>query len=261
MAITHFRSYWIEDVELLGEGGFGDVILVNVHNCPITGSDNNRVISVYAKKILNPKNNEETNQIRRFSREVLCQSKFDHPNIVRVVMHNLDNENPWFLMELAEISLLDELDTGVLSDDDKISVLKMLLNAVDYIHCFKEKDGFTGYVHRDIKPANILKFKGGIYKLSDFGLVRAQDPSAASRLTTINKIFVSGKYTAPEIKEAGQYSAQSDIYAIGQVIYDLQLGDKFDQIADKCTQQRPAKRYASVKDMIIEVQNILGETR
>ncbi|MCT8572374.1 serine/threonine protein kinase [Glaesserella parasuis] len=259
MAIIPFRSYWIEDIKLLGEGGFGDVQLVHVHNYPINKSNKNRITSIYAKKILNPKSTEETNQIKRFSREVLCQSKFNHPNIVRVVMHNLNNENPWFLMELAEISLADELSKGSLSNDEKISALKMLLSAVDYIHCFKDKNGITGYVHRDIKPANILKFKNGVYKLSDFGLIRTQDPSATSKLTTINKIFVSGKYTAPEIQEAGQYSVQSDIYAIGKVIYDLQLGDKFDQIADKCTQQRPNKRYVSVKEIILEVQNILEE--
>lgn len=259
MAIIPFRSYLIEDIKVLGEGGFGDVYLVSVYSNSANSSQENKTVSIYAKKILNPKNEEETNQIKRFSREVLCQSKFYHPNIVRVVMHNLNNENPWFLMELADNSLADELTEQTLSREEKTSALKMLLSAVDYIHCFKDKDGVTGYVHRDIKPANILKFSDGSYKLSDFGLIRTQDPTATSKLTTINKIFVSGKYTAPEIKQAGQYSVQSDIYAIGQIIYDLCLGDKFDQIADKCTQQRPAKRYTSVKEIMTEIQQILGE--
>lgn len=259
MSIIPFRSYWIEEIELLGVGGFGDVYLVHVHNCPVNQLSKNHTTSIYAKKILNPKNIEETNQIKRFSREVLCQSKFSHPNIVRVVMHNLNNENPWFLMELAETSLADELDAGGLSDGDKISALNMLLKAVDYIHCFEDNGKVIGYVHRDIKPGNILKFEDGVYKLADFGLVRTQDPNAETKLTTVGKIFGSGDYTAPEIKTAGQYSVQSDIYAIGKIIFDLQLGDKFDQIADKCTQQRPSQRYSSVKEIMIEVQRILGE--
>lgn len=259
MSIIPFRSYLIEDVELLGMGGFGDVYLAYVHNGHANQLGENHQISIYAKKILNPKNAEETNQIKRFSREVLCQSKFNHPNIVRVIMHNLNGSNPWFLMELAETSLECELSSGVLTDGEKISALNMLLSAVDYIHCFKDKNGVTGYVHRDIKPGNILKFKNGVYKLADFRLVRTQDPSAASKLTSIGGVFISGEYTAPEIKMAGQYSVQSDIYAIGKVIYDLQLGDKFDQIADKCTQYRPSNRYGSVKEIIAEVQNIMGE--
>lgn len=261
MAIIPFRSYYIEDIKLLGEGGFGDVYLVSVHNCLPGKWGKERVTTIYAKKVLNPKSEEETNQIKRFSREVLCQCNFSHPNIVKVVMHNLNNQNPWFLMELAETSLVDELSTGELSNEEKIAALKMLLSAVDYIHKFQDKNGNVGYIHRDIKPANILKFKNGVYKLSDFGLIRTQEPNAASKLTTINKIFVSGNYTAPEIKHSGKYSIQSDIYSIGQIIYDLQLGDKFDQIADKCTQQRPTKRYLSVQEIITEVQGILGVTQ
>lgn len=261
MAITPFRNYYIEDVRLLGEGGFGDVQLVYVHNCLPGQVNKKQVTTVYAKKILNPKNNEETNQIKRFSREVLCQSNFSHPNIVKVVMHNLNNKNPWFLMELAETSLADELSACILSDQEKIAALEMLLSAVNYIHNFKDKNGNVGYIHRDIKPANILKFKNGIYKLSDFGLIRRQEPNAVSKLTTINKIFVSGHYTAPEITHTGKYSIQSDIFSIGQIIYDLQLGDKFDQIADKCTQQRPSKRYSCVQEIITEVHDILGATQ
>lgn len=176
-------------------------------------------------------------------------------------MHNLKNQRPWFLMELAETSLADELSTGILFEQEKIAALKMLLSAVNYIHNFRDKNGNVGYIHRDIKPANILKFKNGIYKLSDFGLIRTQEPNAVSKLTTINKVFVSAHYTAPEITHTGEYSIQSDIFSIGQIIYDLQLGEKFDQMADKCTHQRPSKRYNCVQEIITEVQDILGETQ
>lgn len=234
-----FRSYWIEDIELLGEGGFGDVYRVHIHNCFPTHPNQNHVITTYAKKVLNPKDVPETNQARRFSREVLCQSKFSHPNIVQVVMHNLNNQNPWFIMELGETSLQDELAHNTLSDSEKIIALKMLLSAVEYIHNFRDKDGITGYVHRDIKPANILKFKNGVYKLSDFGLIRTQDPTATSKLTTIGSVFTSGRYTAPEVRYSGDYTIQSDIYSIGKVIQDLNLGENFDLIADKCCRDQP----------------------
>ncbi|HDR1026120.1 serine/threonine protein kinase [Pasteurella multocida] len=247
-----FRAYKIDEMELIGKGGFGEVYLVRVYGPKLNKDDAPK----YAIKILSYTGNDETNQMRRFAREVLCQSKFNHPNIVPVVLHSLQCDEPWFIMELAESSLEQDLKKGNLEYKEKLAALKMLLEAVRYIHNYKESGISQGYVHRDIKPGNILRFSDGTYKLSDFGLVRARDLSEATKLTSVNVVFVSGKYTAPEVREAGQYSAQSDIYSIGKVIMDLNLGEQFDLIADKCTMDKPSRRYASVEEIIKEIGEI-----
>ena len=163
-------NYLIEPLEVIGSGGFGLVEKIRLYN------SQRKICGLYARKILRP---DATNPelFTRFEREVRYQTECLHTNIVQIFICHLQNAQPWFVMELAETNLEEEIKSGTLTKAEKISIVKMVLNAVGWIHK-------KGYLHRDIKPLNVLKFKDGIYKLSDFGLAKNVSPDANTQLLT-----------------------------------------------------------------------------
>lgn len=127
----------------------------------------------------------------------------------------------------------------------------------------------TGIVHRDIKPHNILIDSSGKGRLADFGIVRAQsfepdilrahqiEPSIFSdSLTDTQMYYGTEGYVAPEIiKEAGGYSAESDVYAAGKMI-DVSLTGRSPR------ESSPISRHDKVritKSDYDSVSSIVGE--
>jgi hypothetical protein len=226
--------YIIESVECIGNGGFGLVEKVKVFNLSKTN------FTIYAKKtILSDASNED---ILRFKREVKHQAACSHDNIVPIILHDLKTQNPWFVMPLAENNLYKDIQENCLNDMQKIEIYTMIIDAIIYIH---NKD----LLHRDIKPQNILKY-GNLYKLADFGLVKSLHPSDDSvNLTMIGTVMGSEDYMAPEIRVGGDYSKQSDIYAMGILLRDLSLDERFGFIIDKATSYRKSSRYKSITEL------------
>jgi WD40 repeat protein/serine/threonine protein kinase len=73
-----------------------------------------------------------------------------------------------------------------------------------------------GILHRDIKPANLLLDTAGVLWVSDFGLVKTQDPA----LTETGDLVGTLRYMAPE-RFKGECDARADVYALGLTLYEL----------------------------------------
>src|SRR5439155_6480380 len=71
-----------------------------------------------------------------------------------------------------------------------------------------------GIIHRDIKPANLLLDTTGVLWVSDFGLVKTQDPA----LTDTGDLVGTLRYMAPE-RFRGECDALADVYALGLTLY------------------------------------------
>lgn len=249
-------NYWIEDISVLGSGTFGIVKKVVVHNKSKTKQ------TVYAKKEFKTDrlHDDEVEEFReRFKREVKYQANCKHSNIVPIVLYNLQADPPWFIMELAESNLQEILDKDdCVEGDRKLSTLEkreiflMILNSVKHIH-------ENNLLHRDIKPLNILKFSDGTYKLSDFGLVKNLDNNSQA-LTRLGQQLGTSRYMAPEA-ERGDYSQQSDIYALGIVLEDLSLDPECEHIVEKCTHRKPAKRYETIQSLINDFNKITAGSK
>jgi genome len=253
--MEEFGNYFIEPVNKIDSGTFGYVEKVNVYNKSRTHK------TIFARKYFRPSykpSASELNELQeRFKREVTYQAKCFHNNIVPIYMCNLNSATPWFVMEIAE-SNLDEIlynndcveGERKLSERYKLDVLHMVLNGVAYLH---QND----FLHRDIKPLNILKYPDGTYKISDFGLVKNLN-SLSNPITQIGQQMGTNKYMAPEI-ENGIYSPQSDMYALGILMEELDLSEKYDEIIGKATQRKPKNRFQSINEMIERINQIEGK--
>lgn len=249
-------SYLVKPVSEIGKGTFGRVERIKLYNT--TG----HLCGDYARKVLSV-NTDIVGSIfsaddwrRRFEREVTYQARCQHSNVVPVLIHSLNVEYPWFVMPLAETDLHKEIDQNLLDDDQKLDVIKMTLQGIEFVHS-------KGYLHRDLKPENILKFPDGYYKISDFGLVRHDDPNAASAvLTNIAVSMGTDGYKAPEVN-SGLYSQKTDIYAAGAIINKLNLShiDGIDAIIGKSTAYKPTARYDSVSAMLVDLDTIIKGRR
>ena len=118
----------------------------------------------------------------------------------------------YYIMELVEGRPLDEADK-----EDKFSLARSLAvvrdvaAALDYIHSKR-------YVHRDIKPGNVLIRPDGHVKVLDFGL--AQKFGRVKR-TKSGHVMGTAKYMAPELIQGTEVYAETDIYALGIIAYEL----------------------------------------
>jgi serine/threonine protein kinase len=76
-----------------------------------------------------------------------------------------------------------------------------------------------GMLHRDLKPANIMIDSAGEVRIMDFGLAAISEELRATQVAEGTPY-----YMAPEQLAGEKVSAQSDIYALGLVFYEMLTG-------------------------------------
>jgi hypothetical protein len=143
-----------------------------------------------------------------------------------------------------------------------------------------------GIIHRDIKPANLLLDTSGVLWVSDFGLVKTQDPA----LTDTGDLVGTLRYMAPE-RFRGECDTRADIYALGLTLYELlvlrpafdgkdrlhlveQIGRQeparlrvldpriprdLETILMKAIEKDPRRRYASADDLAEDLRRYLAD--
>jgi hypothetical protein len=110
---------------------------------------------------------------------------------------------------------------GKLSDEEIRNIFSQMLDAVGYVH-------EQGLVHRDIKPSNFMIDKKGKVKLLDFGIAKNTDASSDEYTQTGTGMQMgTPMYMSPEqITETKSVTAQSDIYSLGVVLWQLVTGER-----------------------------------
>lgn len=110
--------------------------------------------------------------------------------------------------------------------DIALYIVSKILEALQYAHAFKKKDGTPlGVVHRDIRHSNVLLASDGTVKVSDFEM-----GMASTHLRTNRGVCVGGRqgyfsYLAPEqAREPSEVDARTDIFSVGIVLYELVTG-------------------------------------
>lgn len=100
---------------------------------------------------------------------------------------------------------------------------RQIADALDAIHNAEDERGRPMHIlHRDVTPGNILLGKDGNAKLIDLGIARFSERQAER--TQDGFLRGTMRYLAPELLEGGNYSAASDLWALGMVMWEAMLG-------------------------------------
>ena len=156
----------------------------------------------------------------RLLEEARVTARLDHPNIVTLYDAGQENGNPFLVMQLVEGNNL-----GVYDSIDLIGIIPIgiqICSALAHAH-------ENGVVHRDLKPDNIFltgspQGAGGIQnqrvKIVDFGIAH----SDLASMTIQGEIAGTVSYMAPEQALGQETSPQTDLYALGVILYQLSTG-------------------------------------
>ncbi len=233
----------------IGEGGMG--VVYRARHVLI-----DRVVAV---KVIRPDLRGETHLRAWMLREARAANRVDHAHIIDIHDIGETEEGELYLvMEyLVGTSLSTELARGSMPLSRGVDILEQMCAALGRAHDL-------GVVHRDLKSDNILlTSRGGrkdFVKILDFGLAHlAMDP----RLAPKGAVFGTPEYMAPEQARGEEASAQSDLYALGVLFFEMltgQLPFRSDDRETLLEMQRTAvaPRPRSIKsDVLPAAENIV----
>lgn len=170
-----------------------------------------------AIKVLNESLANDSEFIRRFSREAQAAASLSHPNVVSVYDVGQEGHTHYIVMEYIEGPTLKEYieQYSPLTAEEVVSIASQICDALAHAHD-------NQIVHRDIKPHNILLGYNGRAKVTDFGIARA---STSSTITQAGSVMGSVHYFSPEQARGGVIGAKSDLYSLGVVMYEMVTGE------------------------------------
>ena len=192
-------------VSRLGSGGMADVY------CAEDQQLGRRV----ALKVLYRRFAEDQEFVERFRREASSAAGLQHQHVVSVYDRGEWDGTYWIAMEYLEGRSLKRViqEEGPLAPERAIDLATQILRAARFAHR-------RGIIHRDLKPHNVIVDADGRAKVTDFGIARA----GASDMTQTGSIMGTAQYLSPEQAQGHAVSAQSDIYSVGIILYEMLTG-------------------------------------
>ena len=192
-------------VSRLGSGGMADVYC----------AQDLQLGRKVALKLLHRRYARDSEFVERFRREASAAAGLQHANVVGVYDRGEWEDTYYIAMEYLEGRTLKQVitDHGPLAPLAAIDIGIQILKAARFAHR-------RGIVHRDIKPHNVILDEEGRAKVTDFGIARA----GASDMTETGSIMGTAQYLSPEQAQGHAVGAQSDLYAIGIVLYEMLAG-------------------------------------
>lgn len=190
----------------IGSGGMANVFLA--HDLIL-----DREVAV---KVLRFDFQNDKNAIRRFQREALAVTELVHPNIVTVYDVGEEDGMQFLVMEYVKgMDLKRYIQTHYpVPYLQIVDIVQQILSAVALAHQHR-------IIHRDLKPQNILINEEGVVKITDFGIAIALSETS---ITQTNSMLGSVHYLSPEQARGSMATNQSDIYAIGIILYEMLTG-------------------------------------
>jgi serine/threonine protein kinase len=173
-----------------------------------------------------------------------------HPNLMRISDISADIDGHLgFVMAKAAGTLRGAIESGSLTNKEKVRIAALVLHALSYMHSFD-------IIHRDIKPDNLLLTPDREPVLADLSLARfvsvgatadaekeaagggkaarrkrkrKQQQAAGEEAVGLSEFMGTPCYTAPEIVDGGvEYDCKADVFSLGIVLFELFDGKLLD---------------------------------
>lgn len=216
----------IQLIEVLGQGGMGDVYL---------GYDRKLERKVAVKAIRHEHRLDEKAKSRML-REAQMLSRLEHPNICRLYDLVEDEQGDFLIMELVSgVNLQEAIKSGI-SQSEKLRIAREIVGALAVAH-------EQNIVHRDLKPENVMITRSGPIKILDFGLAKdthdvdtgllddlpfgqeaVSDDMETVLQTQMSTIVGTPKYMSPEQAMSEPPTTASDMYSVGLMFQELFTG-------------------------------------
>jgi hypothetical protein len=219
----------------LGQGGMGEVYRAN----------DLKLGQPVALKFL-PQATEKNQQLlARFHAEVRIARQVSHPNVCRVYDIGETDGLQFLTMEYVDGEDLGTLlrRIGRLPSDKAVEVARQICAGLAAAH-------ENGVIHRDLKPANIMIDGRGKVRITDFGLA-----GVAGTFALEESRDGTPAYMAPEQFAGKDASIQSDLYALGLVLYEVFTGKRAFEAATG-TDLRRAHQHSSPTNPSLLVRDI-----
>ncbi len=206
-----------EIVARVGVGGMGEVY---EGRHPLIGK---RV----AVKVLLPSLSNEQELVERFLSEARAVNEIRHRGIVDIFSFGqLPEGSRYFVMEFLEGEAFDKIikKRSPLPMGEVLGWADEMLDALEAAHS-------AGIIHRDIKPSNLFLVNTGrgrpYVKLLDFGIAKlGAIAGEATPQTRASVILGTPDYISPEQARGKAISPQTDLYALGCVLFEMLTGER-----------------------------------
>ena len=259
----------------IGSGGMANVFLA--HDLIL-----DRDVAV---KVLRFDFQNDQTAIRRFQREALAATELVHPNIVSVYDVGEEDDMQYLVMEYVKgMDLKRYIQTHYpVPYETAVNIMQQILSAISLAHSHQ-------IIHRDLKPQNVLIDNEGVVKITDFGIAIALSETS---ITQTNTMLGSVHYLSPEQARGSMATKQSDIYALGIILYELLTGSvpfdgesavtialkhfqdelpsikgldpsipqALENVVLKATAKEPADRYKTAEEMSDDLATALSQAR
>jgi Protein kinase domain len=191
-------------VNLLGKGGMGEVYR----------ADDLTLNQPVAMKFLPRKLASDQDALARFHSEVRVARNVAHPSVCRVFDIGESEGRIFLTMEYIDGEDLSVLlrRIGRLPPDKATELALQICAGVGAAH-------EAGVLHRDLKPANIMVDGRGRAHVTDFGVA-----GLAEDLKKDASLAGTPAYMAPEQLAGKGVSFQSDVFALGLILYEMFTG-------------------------------------
>ncbi|MFK0172416.1 serine/threonine-protein kinase [Streptomyces sp. NPDC090306] len=192
-------------VARLGAGGMGRVYLAHTLG--------GRPVAV---KVIRPELADDPDFRRRFGREIQAARRVRGAYTAEVLDADADGVPPWLAtLYVPGPSLAEAVGRrGPLPVDAVLWLMAGVAEALQAIHG-------AGIVHRDLKPSNVLLASDGP-RVIDFGISLTADVTSH---TAVGAAVGTPEFMAPEQASAGEVTAATDVFALGQTAAYAALGE------------------------------------
>jgi len=257
-----------EILEMLGEGGMGAVYKAR----------DRELTRTVALKVIRPDLVRNPAIIERFKQELRLSHQVTHKNVIRIYDLGEGEGVKFITMEYIEGKDLRALirEKKKFTPEETVNVIQQVCQALDAAHS-------VGVIHRDLKPQNIMRDCSGRILVMDFGLARTLQGDG---MTQTGALVGTMEYMSPEQALGVELDQRSDIFALGLIFYEMLTGkmpfaaesalaslikrtqtrpipvsnidahipEALSGIVSKCLERDPAARFASIQELVEEIE-------